>query len=155
MQQHIGTPHAGNLPPCFDLNAGVFADGLSSDRAVGEGRDHKGDHSPWHSRLFEIAFEDKRQHRCKVIQRWPNKVKGGFNGVKVKRSRLPVVQSSISLRAWFWRIQTAPVFFLPADPASVNGGEIVVGQLAPLLFDLPLDLLPVSFDTIPVHDRLR
>lgn len=30
--------------------------------------------------LFEIAFEDKRQHRCKVIQRWPNKVKVAFEG---------------------------------------------------------------------------
>ena len=27
---------------------------------------------------FEIVFEDKRQHRCKVMERWPNKVKVAF-----------------------------------------------------------------------------
>jgi hypothetical protein len=29
--------------------------------------------------------------------------------------------------------------------------EIVVSKLAPLLFDLALDLLPVSFNPIPIH----
>jgi hypothetical protein len=34
---------------------------------------------------------------------------------------------------------------------SADGGEVVVGQIAPLLLELPLELLSVSFDTIPVH----
>jgi len=29
--------------------------------------------------------------------------------------------------------------------------KVIVGQLTPLLFDLTLDLLLVSFDAIPVH----
>jgi hypothetical protein len=36
-------------------------------------------------------------------------------------------------------------------PATVDGGEVIVGELAPLLLDLACDLLPVSFNTIPVH----
>src|SRR5690606_5492999 len=31
--------------------------------------------------------------------------------------------------------------------------EVIVGQLAPLLLNLALELLPVSFDLIPVHCR--
>jgi hypothetical protein len=34
---------------------------------------------------------------------------------------------------------------------AVDLGEIVVGELTPLLFDLTLGFLPVSFDPIPVH----
>src|SRR5690606_25292546 len=29
--------------------------------------------------------------------------------------------------------------------------EVVVGQLAPLLLDLALHLLPVTFDAVPIH----
>ena len=34
---------------------------------------------------------------------------------------------------------------------AVDEGEIVVGQLAPLLLNLALGLFPVSFNSIPVH----
>jgi hypothetical protein len=30
--------------------------------------------------------------------------------------------------------------------------QIVVGEVAPLLFDLAFELLPVSFNSIPIHD---
>jgi hypothetical protein len=33
---------------------------------------------------------------------------------------------------------------------AIDGGQVVVGELAPLLFDLAFDLLPVSFNTVPV-----
>jgi hypothetical protein len=38
--------------------------------------------------------------------------------------------------------------------ATVYGGEVIVGELAPLLLDLAGNLLPVSFNAIPVHDDL-
>src|SRR5215467_8386757 len=34
---------------------------------------------------------------------------------------------------------------------SVDLSQIVLGELAPLLFDLALDLFPISFDAVPVH----
>src|SRR6516165_10935745 len=34
---------------------------------------------------------------------------------------------------------------------SVDLCEIVLSELAPLLFDLTLSLLPISFDEVPVH----
>src|SRR5262249_52739512 len=39
------------------------------------------------------------------------------------------------------------------DAASFDCGEIVVSELAPLLLDLAAQLLPITFDTVPVHDR--
>src|SRR6516164_8045940 len=34
---------------------------------------------------------------------------------------------------------------------SVDLGQIVIGELTPLLFDLALRLFPISFDAVPVH----
>src|SRR5580704_15204768 len=34
---------------------------------------------------------------------------------------------------------------------AVDGGQIVIREIAPLLLDFALDLLPVSLDSIPVH----
>jgi hypothetical protein len=39
-------------------------------------------------------------------------------------------------------------------PLAFDGLKIVVRQLAPLRPDLAFELLPVSFDFIPVHDPL-
>jgi hypothetical protein len=36
---------------------------------------------------------------------------------------------------------------------SVDRGQIVIGKLTPLLFDLALCLFPISFDAVPVHGR--
>jgi hypothetical protein len=36
---------------------------------------------------------------------------------------------------------------------SVDRGQIVIGKLTPLLFDLALCLFPISFDAVPVHSR--
>src|SRR4029077_14452787 len=36
---------------------------------------------------------------------------------------------------------------------SVDHGQIVIGKLTPLLFDLALCLFPISFDAVPVHSR--
>src|SRR5882724_4654816 len=36
---------------------------------------------------------------------------------------------------------------------AANEIQIVVGQLAPLLFDLAFDLLPISFHAIPIHSQ--
>src|SRR5262249_44800244 len=37
-------------------------------------------------------------------------------------------------------------------PLAGNGGEVVVRELAPLLLDLTLELLPVSLDLVPIHN---
>lgn len=37
---------------------------------------------------------------------------------------------------------------------SRNHVKLIVGKLAPLLFDIALELLPVSLDAIPVHFRI-
>src|SRR4051794_32689927 len=42
-----------------------------------------------------------------------------------------------------------PAFELIA--AAIDHVEIIVGQLSPLLLDLAFDLLPVPFDSVPVH----
>jgi hypothetical protein len=34
---------------------------------------------------------------------------------------------------------------------AIDSGEIIVGEFAPLFFDLPSRLLPISFDPIPIH----
>src|ERR1043165_9448935 len=34
---------------------------------------------------------------------------------------------------------------------AVDDGDVVLGQLAPLLLDLAGELLPIAFDTIPIH----
>ena len=34
---------------------------------------------------------------------------------------------------------------------ACNHIQMIIGKLAPLLFDIALELFPVSFDTIPVH----
>ena len=39
---------------------------------------------------------------------------------------------------------------------TVDGGQIIVRQFPPLLFDLAFDLFPIPFNTVPVHgDILR
>jgi hypothetical protein len=35
-----------------------------------------------------------------------------------------------------------------------NHVELVIGELAPLLLDVTLELLSVAFDTVPVHGRV-
>src|SRR5262249_29745535 len=42
---------------------------------------------------------------------------------------------------------------LPDELVPLAGGlvQVVVGQVAPLLLDLALELLPVAFDSVPVH----
>ena len=42
-----------------------------------------------------------------------------------------------------------PAFELFAPP--VDGGEVIIGELAPLLFGLAGELLPVALNRIPVH----
>jgi hypothetical protein len=46
-------------------------------------------------------------------------------------------------------------FALQLLALSVDDVEIVVSKLAPLLFDLALDLLPVSFNPISIHGNSR
>src|SRR5262249_17716866 len=38
-------------------------------------------------------------------------------------------------------------------PLARDGGQIIVGQLAPFFLDLARELLPVALDLIPVHDE--
>jgi hypothetical protein len=38
--------------------------------------------------------------------------------------------------------------------ATLDHVEIVVGEFAPLLFGLPLELLPVAFNPVPIHRYL-
>jgi len=35
--------------------------------------------------------------------------------------------------------------------APIGLGEIIIGQLTPLLLDLAFGCLPVSFDAVPIH----
>ena len=48
-----------------------------------------------------------------------------------------------------WRNRTALAADLRA--LAVDGGQIIVRQFPPLLFDLAFDLFPIPFNTIPVH----
>ncbi len=38
---------------------------------------------------------------------------------------------------------------------TVDLRELIIGQLSPLLFGFTLNLFPVAFDLIPVHDELH
>jgi hypothetical protein len=45
----------------------------------------------------------------------------------------------------------------PADEfvaLAIDLRQRIIGKLAPLLLDLPAHLLPVAFDTIPIHGAL-
>jgi hypothetical protein len=42
-------------------------------------------------------------------------------------------------------------FALELISLSIDSCEIIVGEIAPLLLDLSLYLLPVSFNSIPIH----
>src|SRR5262245_3951280 len=44
-------------------------------------------------------------------------------------------------------LQAAGEFLAPA----LNNVQVIVGELAPLLLGLAFELLPVSFDAIPIH----
>src|SRR3982074_2931619 len=37
---------------------------------------------------------------------------------------------------------------------AADDGQVVLGQLAPLLLHLAGELLPIAFDAIPIHDSL-
>src|SRR5262245_22437088 len=47
-----------------------------------------------------------------------------------------------------------PSLQLPDELIPPAGGlvQVVVGQVAPLLLDLPLELLPIALDLVPVHN---
>jgi hypothetical protein len=51
---------------------------------------------------------------------------------------------------WRNRPLLQPTFELVA--LAVDGGQIIVRQFRPLLFDLSFDLFPVSFNTVPVRE---
>ena len=38
---------------------------------------------------------------------------------------------------------------------AVDGGQIIVRQFPPFLFDLSFNLFPISFNTVPVHGDTR
>src|SRR5262245_1072717 len=46
-----------------------------------------------------------------------------------------------------------PGLQLPDELIPLAGGlvQVVVGQVAPLLLDLPLELLPIALDPVPIH----
>src|SRR5262249_16338500 len=39
-------------------------------------------------------------------------------------------------------------------PSPIDYVDVVIGQPTPLFFDLTLDLLPIAFDSVPVHRNL-
>ena len=53
--------------------------------------------------------------------------------------------------------ETVPLLDLAFElfAAAVYYVEVVVSELPPLLLDLAFNLLPISFDSIPVHVNLR
>jgi hypothetical protein len=50
---------------------------------------------------------------------------------------------------------TAVTFAFELLLSPIDGVEVIVGESAPLLLDAAFELLPVSFDSIPVHDALH
>src|SRR6185436_11031236 len=67
-------------------------------------------------------------------------------------SRIPVAITPFEIAELFFRLILGDAVLL-LDLAG-DHIQLVVGQLAPLLFRLALDLLPVAFDAIPIHLRL-
>jgi hypothetical protein len=53
--------------------------------------------------------------------------------------------------------ETVPLLNLAFElvPTAIYNAKIVISELSPLLLDLAFDLLPISFDSIPVHVNLR
>jgi hypothetical protein len=53
--------------------------------------------------------------------------------------------------------ETVPLLNLAFElvPTAIYNAKIVVSELSPLLLDLAFDLLPISFDSIPVHVNLH
>src|SRR6516225_7214062 len=88
---------------------------------------------------------------------------------KTKRGDKPPLTSTFGLRANFdLRLVLQPSidvlahhifgetvalleYALKLFALSVDLGQIVIGELTPLLFDLALRLFPISFDAVPVH----
>src|SRR5258705_9288746 len=71
-------------------------------------------------------------------------------------SRIPVAITSLEIAELFFRFilgDAVLLLDLAREQVALAGDHIqlVVGQLAPLLFRLALDLLPVAFDAIPIH----
>jgi len=48
---------------------------------------------------------------------------------------------------------TVPLLYLTFELISptIDRGQVVIRELAPLFFDLALNLLPISLDSIPIH----
>jgi len=67
---------------------------------------------------------------------------------------LPFAQVLVQLLLCFLSFEAVSLLQLTDQLISFpcDDVQIAVRELAPLLFDLALDLLPISFDLIPVHD---
>src|SRR5688572_19412002 len=86
----------------------------------------------------------------------PTAVKGHSFPSVCSAIGVPISVTMLEVRKLFLRIvfrYAVALLNLACDSIAFAGDyvELVVRELAPLLFDLPLELLPVSFDPIPVH----
>ena len=66
-------------------------------------------------------------------------------------SAIPVV--NVLARLIFCDAVSLLYFALQLVPMAVDDVKIIVGEFAPLLFDLAFHLFPISFDTVPVGAR--
>src|SRR5690554_4842158 len=46
-------------------------------------------------------------------------------------------------------------FTLELLALAIDGLQVIIGQLAPMLLNISTKLLPISLDTIPIHGSLR
>src|SRR5215469_12334659 len=73
--------------------------------------------------------------------------------LRANRDLRLVLQPSIDVLAHHIFGETVALldYTLKLFAPSVDLSQIVIGELAPLLFDLALGLFPISFDAVPVH----
>src|SRR5882724_9222131 len=77
--------------------------------------------------------------------------------LRQRKKRLPLLRAIpvVDILAHLVLGDAVPLLDLAFELVALAANEIqiVVGQLAPLLFDLAFDLLPISFHAIPIHSQ--
>src|SRR6516162_857458 len=95
---------------------------------------------------FKISSSITKRQRGTKLCSSPALLRADFN------LRL-TIQPSIDVLAHLISGETVALldYTLKLFALSVDHLKIVIGELAPLLFDLALSLFPISFDAVPVH----
>jgi hypothetical protein len=90
-----------------------------------------------------------------MMRRSMPRVEGARGRVAVVVAILERVREILNLTVGFVLADAIGLLNLPGEnlALTVDGGELIVGQFAPFLLNLPFDLFPVALHTIPVHRR--